>query len=106
MAISGTPKFSALDLKEMSAEISGTSIALSGKAAFVNPSNNATHGWTKAEGSVWSKETIEALLELRAQMEKDLARLHFEGQSVASDGSRPLELGGLGEHLGQDADQV
>jgi hypothetical protein len=109
--IDGTPKFSSLALKEITADISANNIALVGKAGFVNRTNGATHGWTKAEGSVWSRATIEKLLELKELMEKDLATLHFQEFSTGTQPveRQPVDPGGLMEHLGNlgsEADQA
>lgn len=107
MSIDGTPKFSTLVIKEISAEINGMSVVLSGKAAFVDRNNNATHGWTKGEGAIWSKETLEQLMALQQLMEVDLARLHFSvaGGGVPGREPAPAYVGGIGEHL-EEADQA
>jgi hypothetical protein len=107
--IDGTPKFTSLAIKEISADIGVNNLTLVAKAGFVNRSNGVTHGWTRAEGAVWSDETKQKLLELKEAMEKDLATLHFQ---EFSPGTQPLERssvepGGLMEHLRADeADQV
>ena len=107
--IDGTPKFTSLAIKEISADIGVNQLQLVAKAGFVNRENGATHGWTKAEGSVWSRETIEKLLEPKALMEMDMATLHFHDASVPGT-QRPerptAEPGGLMEHLGSEADQA
>lgn len=108
MSIDGTPKFSTLAVKEITAEINGMSVVLTGKAAFVDRNTNATHGWTKGEGAIWSEETKAQLLVLQQLMEEDLARLHFS-DSYAADSGRPqmrtAAPSGIGEHL-EEADQA
>jgi hypothetical protein len=109
MAITGTPKFTGLALREIAAEFAaGGNQTLAGKAAFVDQSTGVSHGWTKNEGAAWSRETIDRLYALRDSMEADMAALHFNGytQSVTASSVRPTaELGGLGEHL-EEADQA
>jgi hypothetical protein len=108
MSVDGTPKFSSLVVREISAEISVNSITLTGKAAFFDKTSGANHAWTKGEGAIWSKATIEQLQLLASMMEVDLARLHFHGGQSASPLSRGFpsaEPSGLMEHLGE-ADQA
>lgn len=99
--ITGTPKISGLAVLDLTAEIRATGCTLSCKAAWVDTTRGSTHGWTKGEGAIWSKETVERLLELAAAMEMDLAALHFnEARRPDAATERPLaELGGLAEHL-------
>ncbi len=106
MTAHGTPKFSTLVVREISAEITGMDIKLTGKAAFGDANSNTTYGWTKGEG-VWSKETLQQLLALQAMMEQDLARLHFtDAESPGTARNQPLRVpSGIAEHL-DEADQV
>ena len=109
MAIDGTPKFTTLEVREISAEITTNSVTLSGKAGFRDKNTGATHAWTKGEGAIWSKETLEQLQTLRGFMEADLARLHFSdapGSVVAGATYSPAEPRGLMEHLVEEADQA
>lgn len=107
MSAEGTPKFSTLVVREITAEIGTSTVTLTGKAAYLDRTNGATHGWTKGEGAVWSKETIERLRSLQESMELDLASLHFIDAAPSQIGRRlpSAEPGGIGEHL-EDADQA
>jgi hypothetical protein len=112
---SGTPKFNAIAALEGSFSFSALGAALNVKAAFVDTKTGHTHGWMTGAGLTWSKQTMDALNQLRDSMEADLARLHFEDGTVgtvekSSGVSSPSPaLGGLNEHLGsggEDASQV
>lgn len=105
MAIDGTPKFQTLAVAELTAELKGSSVTLTAKAAFVDRASGLTHGWTKGEGAIWSQETIARLGALRESMERDLAGLHFNGPALPEQQAEQRELGGLGEHL-MDAEQA
>ena len=110
MAIDGTPKFTTLEVREISAVVTANSVTLTGKAGFRDVKTGAMHAWTRGEGAIWSKETLEQLQTLRGYMESDLARLHFSDApgSVVVDGATfSSEPRGLMEHLGADeADQA
>lgn len=103
MSVDGTPKFGTIAVKEITADITQTNVALSCKAAFVNRATGATHGWTQGTGAVWSKETMDRLLALQESMESDLARIHFEGVETPTRQNVQLQIGGIAEHL-DDAD--
>jgi hypothetical protein len=109
--IEGTSRINALALGELTANFrAGGNITLTAKAAFLNTNAGATMGWTQGESTMWSRETIDILLQLAEAMEKDLARVHFgDGTSpvyARTDApNAPLSLGGLGEHLGE-TDQI
>lgn len=110
--IHGTPKFNALAIKEISADIGVNNLTLVAKAGFVDTATGATHGWTRAEGALWSRETREKLIELKDLMERDMATLHlheFTSQGTQQTVRPPVEPGGLMEHLGNlgsEADQA
>jgi hypothetical protein len=112
---SGIPKFNAIAAYEGSFSFSALGAALNVKAAFVDTKVGHTHGWTTGTGSIWSKQTMDILNQLRDSMEADLARLHFEDGTIetvvkSSGVSTPSPApGGLSEHLGsseEDASQV
>lgn len=109
MSVEGTPKFSSLVVKEITAEINGMSVSISAKAAFVDSRTNATHGWTKGEGAIWSENTKAQLLLLQQAIEEDLARAHFTDGVVQNAAftrnNAPAEVGGITEHL-EEADQA
>lgn len=108
MAIDGTPKFSTLSVAEISVDFKGNNVSLTCKVGFVNRETNVTHGWTRGEGAIWSKETIARLDELRAAMEIDLAARHFHEYSTVGGSTPtppPVHIGGIGEHL-SEADQA
>lgn len=109
MPISGTPKFTSLSIAEVAVEFrSDSAIMLSCKAAFLDTERHAAYGWTRGEGSIWSPETMALLNQLRESMEQDMARLHFVDQPVRNGVAvgQPTQVLGIGEHIGQDADQV
>ena len=110
MAIDGTPKFTTLEVREIAAEITVNTVTLTGKAGFRDKNTGATHAWTKGEGAIWSKETMEQLQTLRGYMEADLARLHFSDApgsfSGGGAGFPSVEPRGLMEHLVEEADQA
>lgn len=91
-----TVKFDAIRIAEMSANFMTSLPSLTTKAAFVNNSNGATHGWIT--GGNWSPETFTRLALLRESMEQDLEAIHFEDAAVPSTAtSAPFT--GLGEYL-------
>lgn len=110
MSIKGVPKFDAIALGDLAADFKKATISLNGMAAFVDSETGLTHGWTKGEGSVWSKETMLKLQELKEAMETDFARLHFGEETIQTDGSKKgpgLKFpSGIGEHVGVDASSV
>lgn len=100
MSIKGSPVFDALAM--LSLEAGFRPLSLKGTAAFVNSTTGGTHGWTSANGSIWSNETVELLKQLAQSMELDLAREHL-GISVQAPRETPrmvIEDEGLAEHLG------
>lgn len=103
--IRGAPKFDSIAVGEITASFMGPTLSLEAKAAFADSKTGETHGWTK--NAQWSPAVVEKLRELRALMELDLGRLHFEGGGevlVAPSNIAPAPRagvgGGLSEHLG------
>lgn len=103
--VRGSPKFDGLALGEGSFNFLSPTIQLKTKAAFINNASGQTHGWTVSE-SGWSKETMQALNELRACIERDLAGIHLADQNEPSGISTASPFAsappGLGEHLRED----
>jgi hypothetical protein len=104
--ISGTPRFGALSVHEVAITFTSISTVITSKAAFVDPTRNVTHGWTKGEGGIWSPETIALAQQLRAALETDLARVHFSEFAVQGVGAPLPEPSGLGEFVNGDAPQL
>jgi len=92
-------KFDKLAVGELTANFLSVPTALRAKAAFVSGSTGATHGWT--ECTKWSDETYAKALELRACMEKDLERLHFDDGTTTPGSGEQVAHDGLGEALGR-----
>lgn len=109
--IVGAAKFNSLALGELTVKFLGPSVHIEAKAAFVDTRTGQTHGWTKNEQ--WGPAVVEKLKELRALMELDFGKLHFDngGDTLVGDvgpvrsAARPEE-GGLGEHLTEKVEQV
>lgn len=106
--IRGAPKFDGIAVGEITASFVGPTLSLEAKAAFANSKTGDTHGWTK--NTQWSPGVIEKVRELRALMELDLGRIHFEGggemlvtTSNTASGLGGGGGGGLGEHLGGES---
>lgn len=93
-----TAKFDKLAVGEMTANFLTVPASIKVKAAFVDSTTGSTHGWT--ECSNWSPATASKMAELRACMEADLARIHFEDGTTTSGGGDQIAYGGLGEALG------
>lgn len=110
MSVKGVPKFDAITLGDFTADFKKATISLSGVAAFIDSETGMTHGWTRGNGPVWSKDTMKKLQELKEAMEEDLARIHFGEESIQVHGTKTkpgLKLpSGLGEHVGRDAPSV
>jgi len=105
--IEGSLKCSGIAVGEFSVNLLDATVRMRAKAAFIDPKTGATHGWT--EGGVWAPATVAKMRELVALMEEDLARQHFVGgvEAVnASAASLGGLAGGLGEHIGDDGEQV
>lgn len=108
--INGLIRFNSLAMAEGSFSFLGVNIQLRGKAAFVDTKTGKTHGSTESNAG-WSKETFAALDQLRACMERDLARVHFSESSESSGilGTPHAEPpSGIGENLrgGGEAPQL
>jgi len=105
--ISGSPVFDGLVVFTLSADFSQATLSLKARAAFVNTKTGQTHGWTDGDGSMWSRNSMQKLAELRAALEDDLANRHFGG-SVHEEAARAAPVvppsGGLGEHLNSQGD--
>jgi hypothetical protein len=104
--IKGRARFDGIALGEMTVSFFGPSVSLVAKAAFVNSETGLTHGSTTHER--WSPEALEKLSELRALLEREIARVHFTDLH-ADDVARTAAEGGttrahgLAEHLAGDA---
>ena len=111
MSVQGVPRFDAVTLGDITADFKAkATISLKGVAAFVDSETGMTHGWTRGEGPVWSKETMVKLQELKDLMERDLAKIHFREDSVHAIGA-PKTPGlnfpsGIGQHLGHETPSV
>lgn len=101
--VKGLPKFDALALGELHVDFMKGQIHLEAVAAFVDShsKSGATHGWTKGTGTMWSKQTMDKLNDLKESMESDLASVHFSSTDTAV--RKGNDLGGLSEHLGGDS---
>ncbi len=100
--IRGSAKIDSIAVGEISASFLGATVHLEAKAAFANSKTGDTHGWTK--NAQWTPPVLEKLKELRALMEMDLGRIHFESTELIETGAPAargvrFEGGGLGEHL-------
>jgi hypothetical protein len=100
--IKGEMKFDAISIGKLSADFLKETLHLEATAAFADSSTGETHGWTKGDGRVWSKETMQALVVLRESMERDLAKLHFSDGAGTSTAAAS-EPSGIGERLGSAA---
>lgn len=101
MPVQGTPAFDAIVLLDIDA-INFTTVdpKLAGHAAFVDLKTGNTYGETSIF-SRWSRPTMEALANLRACMEQDIADIVFLSNSTASTeagslATRPPD--GISEH--------
>lgn len=74
--IRGVAKIDGITVGELRVAFLGAQRGVTAKAAFVNLSTGETHGWT--ENSTWGPEVIAKVAELRAAMEVDLSKLHFD----------------------------
>lgn len=111
MSVQGVPKFDTIALGDISVDFKKATISLGGVAAFVDSETGMTHGWVKGDGSVWSKATMVKLKELKDAMERDLARVHFGKETIATNGELsqhglPFKPGGIGEHVGTEAPSI
>ncbi len=111
MSVQGVPKFNEIVLGDISADFKKATISLSGVAAFVDSDTGMTHGWTKGDGPIWSKETMIKLQDLRKAMEQDLAKVHFSERSIQGKGEHakpglPFQPMGIGQHIGVDTPSV
>jgi hypothetical protein len=80
-------------------------------AALTNSRTGQTHGWVDATAVQWSEKTNRAMRALFEAVEEDVARAHFESDSVmtpdaSSEDTRGLRIpsGGIGEFLGTAED--
>lgn len=110
MSVKGVPKFDSVTMGDINADFKKATISLGGVAAFVDSETGQTHGWTRGEGPVWSKETMLKLQELKDSMEHDLARVHFGDDVIQSNGEN-TRAGlafprGIGEHIGVDTPSI
>jgi hypothetical protein len=98
--IKGIPRFDGIAIGQLSANFNRETLHLEATAGFVDSKTGETHGWTKGDGRMWSKETMQKLLELREAMESDFSRLHFS--MTGSEYVGPVHSkapSGIGEHL-------
>lgn len=103
MAAQGSIVFDGIAIATVEADVINKK--LTARAAFIDSKTGETHGWTEAQGTVWTEKTKAALVALINSMEQDMGRLHFAGipATPMPDSSSRSEPGGLGEHL-QDHD--
>lgn len=94
MPVTGLPKFDAIAVAEVTIAYNRDALLMKAKAAYVNTKTGTTHGWLT--GTVWSKETLAKLEELRESLERDLAARNFTSASTET----AEYYNGLGEHLG------
>lgn len=92
-----TAKFDKIVVGEMSVSFLTTPAPFSAKAAFVSSETGSTYGWTECTN--WSEETRAKLNDLRASMEADLEKIHFDGGATTATPT-PIAYEGLGEALG------
>lgn len=106
MSVKGTPRLQELAITSFDVSYEKATISLKATAGFVDAKTGETLAWTRGEGGVWSKETMEKLGELRLAMERDLGKRHFTDGTVPSNGKeRGLNLeNGLSAHLGVGTD--
>lgn len=103
--IKGTVRFDGLAVSTINADLTKPQLHLEAVAAFVDSSTGETHGWTKATGPVWSKDTLLKFRELTQSMEEDLSKLHLLGASSSSTETTPSKsIGGIGEHVAASGD--
>lgn len=105
----GTLKFDGISIGELTANfMQGPGvISMKAKVAFVNSKTGATHGWTTQEQ--WSPAVLEKLKELAMLMEEDVSRVQFSdagSSAIGASGRAPDPVGGLGEHLKEEAPQI
>lgn len=106
--IKGTVRFNGISIGSLNVDMMRQQLHLEATAAFVDADTGETHGWTKADGKIWSKSTMEKLKELTDSMEKDLAKMHFTETSSDGASRKPgMEVGGIAEHIkGGDAPSI
>ncbi len=102
--VKGQPKFDGLAIGQLSANFTRETLHLEATAGFVDSTTGETHGWTKADGRVWSKETMSKLKELQLSMELDMAKLHLSDADSAVTESAKRSPSGIGEALGTTTD--
>jgi len=94
-----TAKFDKIVVGELTVSFVSAPSVLKAKAAFVDSSiTGATHGWTECTN--WSAGTVARLADLRASMEADLAKIHFDDGTTTPSGKTDVAHDGLGEALG------
>lgn len=101
--IKGVVRFDGLTISNIMVDFTKQQLHIEATAAFVDSNTGETHGWTKAGGRVWSKESMQKLKELTELMERDLANLHLtETSGAPKEGSNLItrNLGGISEHIG------
>lgn len=103
MAAQGSIVFDGVAITTIEADLLNKS--LTARAAFINSKTGNTHGWTEAQGTIWSERTKAAFKALVDCMEQDIGRLHFSNlpATQVSESSVSSEPSGIGEHL-QDHD--
>lgn len=104
--INGSVRFTGLAAAEGNFSFISSGTQLKAKAAFVDPKTGKTHGWTETSAG-WSKETLVALENLRACIERDFSRVHFTETTDSSGDSATPAAGsptGIGENLRQETE--
>lgn len=106
MSIKGTTKLNELAVKDFKVSYEQGRIHLEAKVGFVDSSSGETLAWSTVTGAAWSRQTMTLLEQLRVSIESDLAKRYFV-EGAVSGGTLFGETGGqggLGAHLGLDAD--
>jgi hypothetical protein len=92
-------KFDKIAVGEMTVNFMSVPNVMKAKAAFVDSSGTgSTHGWTECTN--WSAGTVAKLADLRASMEADLEKVHFDDGTTIPGGKNDVAHDGLGEALG------
>ena len=108
MTVRGTLRADGLAVARITVDFLVNPVKVHALAALIHTEGGQTLGWSEGEASTWSPETMKKLQELRDAMEGDLAgRLFHErqdGSAVTDTAPSGMNLGGLGEHLGEPVD--
>lgn len=85
----GQAKFDALALMGLTIDLHGAK-TITAKAAFIDTKTGVTHAtFVNTTATLWSKDTLEALTALQQCVERDLAKQHFQQDTI--DDPSPVE---------------